>query len=83
MAAHYPLSQPFADFPRVPAYKSVAAVDESRDLNVRPPDNADLFDMVRLEADLSRIMGKEVDLISNRGLDPEIDQDILRDRVLL
>lgn len=39
--------------------------------------------MVRLEADLSRIMGKEVDLISNRGLDPEIDQDILRDRVLL
>ncbi len=48
-----------------------------------PPPDADLFDMQHLEELLAGIVGRGVDLVSYRGLDPRLDQDILRDKVLL
>jgi predicted nucleotidyltransferase len=57
--------------------------DSDVDLLVKPPDDADLFDMVRLEEALEAILGRGVDLVSYRGLDPKRDRDILRDKVLL
>lgn len=53
------------------------------DLLVRPPAGADMFDILRLEEAFEAILGKDVDLVSYRALDPRLDQDILRDRVLL
>lgn len=53
------------------------------DLLVQPPVDADIYDMVRLEEDLSSIVGRAVDIVSYRGLDPHLDQDILRDKVLV
>lgn len=53
------------------------------DLLVRPPKDADLFDMVRLQEALASILGKDIDLVSYGGLDPRRDRDILRDRVML
>lgn len=57
--------------------------DSDLDLLVQPPADADLFDMLRLEELLASIVGRSVDLVSYRGLDPRLDQDILRDKVLL
>ncbi len=57
--------------------------DSDLDLLVMPPDDADLFDMLRLEELLESLVGRDVDLVSYRGLDSHLDQDILRDRVLL
>lgn len=39
--------------------------------------------MLHLEETLASILGKDVDIVSYRGLDPRLDQDILSDRVLL
>lgn len=57
--------------------------DSDIDLLVQPPAGADLFDMVHLEEALEAILGRGVDLVSYRGLDPQRDRDILRDKVLL
>lgn len=57
--------------------------DSDLDLLVQPPANADLFDMLRLEETLARVAGRDIDLVSYHGLDPRLDQDILRDKVLL
>ncbi|WP_066042365.1 nucleotidyltransferase domain-containing protein [Herbiconiux solani] len=57
--------------------------DSDLDLLVQPPAATDAFDMTRLEETLSAVFGRPVDLVSYRGLDPRLDQDILRDRVLL
>ena len=51
------------------------------DFDVEPPKAADLFDMVRLEKDYSTILGREVDVVSYRGLDPALDRDILKEKV--
>ena len=58
-------------------------VDSDIDLLVQPPPGADLFEMLRFEEALGTILGRRVDLVSYRGLDPGLDRDILRDRVLL
>jgi predicted nucleotidyltransferase len=57
--------------------------DSDIDLLVQPPDGADLFDMIQLEEALGTILGRHVDLVSYGGLNPHIDGDILRDKVLL
>lgn len=57
--------------------------DSDLDLLVQPPAGADMFDMLRLEEALAGVLGRDVDLVSYRGLDPRLDQDILRDKVLL
>lgn len=57
--------------------------DSDLDFLVHPPPEADLFDMQRLEMTLASIVGRHVDVVSYRGLDPILDQDILREKVLL
>ena len=57
--------------------------DSDLDLLVQPPPDADSFDMLHLEETLASILGKDIDIVSYRGLDPRLDQDILSDRVLL
>ncbi len=57
--------------------------DSDLDLLVQPPADADVLDMLQLEETLSGILGRDVDLVSDRGLDSRLDQDILRDKVLL
>jgi len=57
--------------------------DSDIDLLVQPPDGADVFEMLRLEEVLERIVGRKVDLVSYRGLDPRLDRDILNDKVVL
>lgn len=74
-------------FTRLAAFGSAARGDDQPDsdvdLLVQPPAGADLSDMVRLEEVLEGILGREIDLVSYRGLDPRLDQDILRDKVVL
>ena len=74
-------------FTQLAVFGSAARGDDRRDsdldLLVLPPAAADLFDMIRLQEVLSRIVGRDVDLVSYRGLDSRLDQDILRDKVLL
>lgn len=57
--------------------------DSDIDLLVMPPSGADLFDMAGLEDAFESVLGRGVDLVSYRGLDPRRDRDILRDRVPL
>lgn len=57
--------------------------DSDLDLLVQPPADADVFDMLRLEETLAGIVGTDVDLVSYRGLDSRLDQDVFRDKVLL
>lgn len=58
-------------------------VDSDVDLLAQPPAGADLFDMLRLEEDFEKVLGRRVDLVSYGGLDQQLDHDILRDRVLI
>lgn len=57
--------------------------DSDLDLLVQPPAEADLFDVGHLEETFASIVGKNVDLVSYRGLDSRLDRDILREKVLL
>ena len=74
-------------FTELAAFGSAARGDDGPesdiDLIVQPPAGADQFDMIHLEETLANILGRDIDLVSYRGLDPRLDQDILRDRVLL
>lgn len=74
-------------FTELAAFGSAARGDDRADSDVDllayPPAHADTFDMIRLEEAFEVILGKDVDLVSYRGLDPRIDSDILRDKVLL
>lgn len=58
-------------------------LESDLDLLVQPPEDADLFDLLRLETLLEGISGRGVDLVSYRALDPRLDHDILRDSQLL
>lgn len=57
--------------------------DSDIDLLVRPPEGADVFDLIHLEEVFESILGRDVDLVSYRGLDARLDRDILHDKVLL
>lgn len=57
--------------------------DSDVDLLVQPPVGAGLADMLRLEDAMQAVLGRGVDVVSYRGLDPKRDRDILRDKVLL
>lgn len=57
--------------------------DSDVDLIVQPPANADMFDMLRLEEAFESVLGRPVDLVSYRGLDPRLDADIIREKVLI
>lgn len=53
------------------------------DLLVQPPDGADLAAIGRLEEQFELILGRKVDMVSYRGLNPQLDADILREKVPL
>lgn len=57
--------------------------DSDVDLLVLPPAEADAFDLLHLEEARSHILGRAVDLVSYRGLNPRVDRDVLRDKVPL
>lgn len=57
--------------------------DSDIDMLVQPPPGADLFDMLHMEEVLEAVLGRRIDLVSYRGLDPRRDRDIFRDKVLL
>ena len=48
-----------------------------------PRKGASLIELVALEEAFARILGRGVDLVTYGGLDPTLDQDILRDTVLV
>lgn len=58
-------------------------LDSDIDLLVQPPAGTDVFDMLHLQEILAVVLGRDIDLVSYRGLDPRLDHDILRDKVLL
>ncbi|GAB3048770.1 nucleotidyltransferase [Sediminivirga luteola] len=72
---------------QITAFDSTARGDDRAgsdvDLLVQPPADADHFDMIWLEEAFETILGRDVDLVSYGGLDPRLDRDILRDKVLL
>ena len=53
------------------------------DFVVEPPSAASLSDLAALQEAFTRILGREVDLVTYGGLDPEVDRDILQDVVLV
>ncbi|WP_353111554.1 nucleotidyltransferase domain-containing protein [Microbacterium sp.] len=55
--------------------------DSDLDLLVQSPEGADVFDMLRWREVLAAVLGRVLDLVSYRGLDPRLDQDVLRDEV--
>jgi len=58
-------------------------VDSDLDFLVQPPADADMFSMVHLEEAFEAVLGRSVDIVSYRGLDPTLDHDILQDKVLV
>jgi predicted nucleotidyltransferase len=74
-------------FTKLAVFGSVArgeASDKSDiDLLVQPPKGASVKDIARLKATFERILAREIDLITYGGLKPVIDDDILREAVLL
>lgn len=57
--------------------------DSDLDFVVEPPPGASLVDLASLRETFGRILGREVDLVTYGGLDPELDRDILRDTELV
>jgi predicted nucleotidyltransferase len=74
-------------FRRLSVFGSVARgedrPDSDFDFLVEPPEGADLFDLRHLEEAFSKILGRDVDLVSYAGLDPELDKDVLGATVLV
>ena len=74
-------------FQRLGVFGSVARgedrPDSDLDFLVEPPHGADLFEVMHLEEAFITILGRNIDLVSYGGLDPEIDRDILREVILV
>ena len=74
-------------FSRLSVFGSVARgedrIDSDLDFLVEPPEGATLSELMQLEEAFTAILGRDVDLVSYRGLDPELDRDILRNSVLV
>ena len=51
------------------------------DLLVELPDNATLLTLSGLQLDLTRVLGREVDLVTPRGLKPRIRPRVLAEQV--
>lgn len=60
-----------------------ATPDSDIDLLVEPDDTATLFDLAQFELDLEQLLGRSVDVVSRRSLDPVTDRSILEDMVPL
>ena len=74
-------------FRRLGVFGSVARgedrLDSDFDFLVEPPEGATLFDLMNLEDAFARILGRDIDVVSYRGLHPQLDKDILKDTVLV
>jgi uncharacterized protein len=74
-------------FRKLGIFGSVARGEDSPesdlDFVVEPPPGASLVDLAALQEAFSQISARDVDLVTYGGLDPELDQDILRDTVLV
>lgn len=74
-------------FRRLSVFGSVArgedTPDSDLDFVVEPPPKASLVDLAELQETFSRILGRQVDLVTYGGLDSKLDRDILRDTELL
>lgn len=53
------------------------------DLVVQAPEGTSSFEFIRLKELLERVLGREIDLVSSGGLQPTLDDDIVREAVLL
>lgn len=66
---------------RVLVFGSVARGDDTPDsdidLLVEPAADASLFDLARFEADVEALLGRPVDVVSKRALDPSRDRAVL------
>lgn len=60
-----------------------ATPDSDIDLVVDPGPHASLLDLAQFADDLEQLMGRPVDVLSSRALDPERDRGILADAVEL
>lgn len=60
-----------------------ARQDSDIDLLVESPPGTSSFDFVRFQQLIKQVLGRQVDLVDYGGLQPELDDDIRRDAVLL
>lgn len=60
-----------------------ARADSDIDLLIEPPPGTSIGDLLALRELFSRIVGRQVDLVTYRGLKPQLDDDIRRQAVLL
>jgi predicted nucleotidyltransferase len=65
------------------AARHEARADSDIDLIVEAPAGTSSFDFIRFRQLLERVLGRTIDLIDYGGLKPGIDDDIVRDAVLL
>lgn len=63
--------------------KGTSNPDSDIDLIVEAPDGASTFDFIRFRTLLERILEREVDLVTYRGLKPRLDDDIKREAIPL
>ena len=57
--------------------------DSDIDILVEPTSEATLFDFMDIQDELERLLQRKVDVVSKRGLNPYIREDILREAIAL
>lgn len=60
-----------------------ARQDSDIDLLIEPPRGASSFDFIRFQRLIEQVLGREIDLATYGGLETKLDDDILREAVLL
>ena len=60
-----------------------ARADSDIDLLIEPPAGTSIGDLLAVRELFSQIVGRPVDLVTYRGLKPQLDDDIRREAVLL
>ncbi len=63
--------------------RHAASTDSDIDLLVEPPPQTSISDLLAVRDLFSHIVGRPVDLVTYRGLKPQLDDDIRREAVLL
>ncbi|EMY33888.1 nucleotidyltransferase [Arthrobacter crystallopoietes BAB-32] len=58
-------------------------LDSDVDFLVNPDDEASLFHLAQFAEDMEGLLGRPADVVSRRGLDPELDRAILTEAVAL
>ncbi len=75
------------DYTRLAVFGSVARrqarPDSDLDLLVEAPAGTSTFDFIRFKQLLEQVLGREIDLVSYGGLKAGLDDDVVREAVLL